>query len=326
MTKKKPCVVYIGRNNNSHDQKFIDALSRHFRVVEIFTQNLTTTTISNENFAEASLIVAGPLTDTISAIPLSVRLPVLGISHAYDLNIEFNHPDLKANIFRCTAIMSDCTHITSILRNTYSYTNKIYEIPWGCEQDYFSKVKVLFDQKPKILVTRNWLPLYRNDVIINSLKLLELKGIDFSCTFIGDGPLLEDQIENLDKRLELLDIRFLGHQSHVEIRNEMSDNWIYISAASSDGTSISLLEAMSAGMICIATDFPSNLEWIEHSKSGFIFPNGDSEALASMIEQVSTLSLQEKIRISKSAREITLKRGDWRKNQIAFTSVAIAMT
>ena len=105
----------------------------------------------------------------------------------------------------------------------------------------------------------------------------------------------------------------------------MSDNWIYISAASSDGSSISLLEAMSAGMICIATDFPSNLEWIEHSISGFIFPNGDSKALASIIEEISTLSHQEKIRIGNAAKEITLKRGDWRKNQKAFISTVIAM-
>ena len=317
--------MYIGRNKNVHDRRFIEVLSRHFSVVEIFTQDPTATPMANVKFAEASLIVAGPLTDAISAIPLSVRLPILGISHAYDLNIEFSHPDLEANILRCAAIMSDCAHITNILRDTYNYTNKIYEIPWGCEQDFFSKVKVSFDQKPKILVTRNWSPVYRNDVIINALELLKLREMDFSCTFIGDGPLLEDQIENLAERQESLNVRFLGHKNHAEIRNEMSDNWIYISAASSDGTSISLLEAMSAGMICIATDFPSNREWIDHSKSGFTFPNGNSEALASMIEQVSTLSLQEKIRISRAAREVTLKRGDWRKNQKAFTAIAIAM-
>lgn len=325
MTKKKLCVAYIGRNNNLHDRRFVEVLSRNFHVVEMFTEDSTATPFPEEKFVDVSLIVAGPLTDTISAIPLSVKLPILGISHAYDLNIEFSYPNLEANILRCAAIMSDCAHITNILRDTYNYPNKIHEIPWGCEQKYFSKTKVVFDDKLKILVTRNWSHVYRNDVIISSLELLELKGMDFSCTFIGDGPLLENQIQKLTKGEEPLNIRFVGNKRHDEIRNAMSDNWIYISAASSDGSSISLLEAMSAGMICIATDFPSNLEWIEHSISGFIFPNGDSKALASIIEEISTLSHQEKIRIGNAAKEITLKRGDWRKNQKAFISTVIAM-
>jgi len=113
-------------------------------------------------------------------------------------------------------------------------------------------------------------------------------------------------------------LRFLGHQNRLEIRNAMSNNWLYISAASSDGTSISLLEAMAAGMICITTDFPSNLEWIEHSISGFIFPDGDSEALAEWIGLVSSLSLEEKIKVGRAAKEIISKRGDWENNRKAF--------
>ena len=318
-------MAYIGRSNNIHDQRFIKTLSKNFKVLETYTQDLVSKSIPIDKFVDVSLIVAGPLTDAISAIPISVKVPILGISHAFDLHTEFDDPAIKGNIARCTAIMSDCRHITNILRETYDFTKKIYEIPWGCDRNYFSKVKIPFEKKLKILVTRNWYAIYRNDVIVNALKMLQLKMIAFTCTFIGHGPLLEDQIQNLDKMSESLDIRFLGHQSKAEIRNAMSDNWIYISAASSDGTSISLLEAMAAGMICIATDFPSNHEWIEHAISGFLFPNGDSEALATLIELILSLSTEEKMKISRTAKDIILKRGDWRHNQKAFIAAAIAM-
>lgn len=325
MTKKKKCVAYVGRSNNIHDQRFIKTLSKKFTVLEIYTKDLVSKSIPVDKFVNVSLIVAGPLTDAISAIPISVKVPILGVSHAFDLNSEFDDESIKRNIERCAAIMSDCRHITNTLRESYNFTGEIHEIPWGCDREYFSKVKVAFEQKIKILVTRNWFPLYRNEVIIDALKILELKKIDFNCTFIGHGPLLEEQIEKLDVLSKSSDIRFLGQKSKAGIRNVMSENWIYISAASSDGTSVSLLEAMAAGMICITTDFPSNHEWIEHSISGFMFPNGDSEALASLIEMISCLSTEEKLKIGRTAKDIVLRRGDWRNNQKSVIAAVVAM-
>ena len=76
-------------------------------------------------------------------------------------------------------------------------------------------------------------------------------------------------------------------------------------------------------MICITTDYPSNNEWIEHSISGFLFPNGDSEALASLIEHISSLRKEEKTEIRRKAQEIIRKRGDWKNNQQNFISAVI---
>ena len=320
MTKSKFSIVYIGRNNNLHDQRFVEVLSEIFEVREIYTQDLESISPRTGIFSNVVLVVAGPLTDAISAIPLGVKVPILGISHAFDLNIEYGDFPMLANIKRCTAIMSDCRHITNILREIYHFTGNIYEVPWGCDFDFFSKVEIQFVNEPKILVTRNWLALYRNKVIISALELIELKELEFNCTFIGDGPLLEKQMQDLQPLSITRKLRFLGRQNRLEIRNAMSNNWLYISAASSDGTSISLLEAMAAGMICIATDFPSNREWIEHSINGFIFPNGDSKALASLIELVSSLSVEEKLKISRAAKDIVQKRGDWNNNRNTFIS------
>jgi glycosyltransferase involved in cell wall biosynthesis len=320
LTKNKSSIVYIGRNNNVHDQRFVEVLSEIFEVREIYTQNSQLRSSQTEVFSNVILVIAGPLTDAVSAIPLEVKVPIFGISHAFDLNIEYGDFPILANIKRCKAIMSDCRHITNILREIYDFKGKIYEIPWGCDYDFFSKVDIQFENKPSILVTRNWFTPYRNEVIVSALESLELKEFEFECTFIGDGHLLEKQIQDLWQHSIKKKLRFLGHQNRLEIRNAMASNWLYISAASSDGTSISLLEAMAAGMICVTTDFPSNREWIEHSINGFTFPNGDSKALASLIELISSLSLEEKLEISRAAKDMVLKRGNWRNNQKTFIS------
>jgi len=322
---RKYSILYIGRHKKVHDFRFVEALLEVFEVQEIYTQELESKSLRVDMFLNIDLIIAGPLTDVISAIPPEINVPILGISHAFDLNIEYEDYPVLGNIERCEAIVSDCNHITKKLRNTYQYAKSIFEIPWGCDREYFSMTQIEFERKPKILVTRNWFPIYRNDLVLSALKMLDLKAIDFSCTFVGTGPLLEYHSRDFATISKTSSIRFLGYQDQKRIRDEMSDNWIYISAASSDGTSVSLLEAMAAGMICIVTDFPSNQEWIENSINGFTFPNGDHKALSLLIEKVSSLTLDEKIKISRAAKEVIARRGDWKENRKIFTSVVQTM-
>ena len=326
MNKKKNSIVYIGRSNNGHDQKFVRALSEIFKVDEIYLCNSERIPLQTEVFSNAVLVVAGPLTDAVSAIPTEVGVPILGISHAFDLNIEFEKFPMHANVARCKAIITDCRYISSMLQDTYKFQGKIYEIPWGCDQEFFSQAEIVFERKPKIIVTRNWFTNYGNETILAALKILELRNTEFECTFIGDGPLLENQKMNWNLLSESSKIRFLGRQDSSEIRDAMTDNWMYISAASSDGTSISLLEAMAAGMICITTDFPSNCEWLEHSISGFTFPIGDSLVLASLIEQVSLLGVEERKEITQAAERIITEKGNWVQNREMFKSAAIAVS
>ena len=87
MVNKKPLIVYIGRSNNIHDQRVVAALSETFEVRQIYTQDIESTPLHAGIFSNIKLIIAGPLTDAISAIPLEVKAPILGISLAFDLNI-----------------------------------------------------------------------------------------------------------------------------------------------------------------------------------------------------------------------------------------------
>jgi glycosyltransferase involved in cell wall biosynthesis len=58
---------------------------------------------------------------------------------------------------------------------------------------------------------------------------------------------------------------------------------VYISASHSDGTSISLLEAFATGTPVIVPDIPGNREWVTPGENGWLFPDGDVQALASTI-------------------------------------------
>ena len=308
-------IAYIGREQNVHDKLFVSILERDFNVIQMFTSRLLKLQFDEMSFEKCSLIVAGPLTDAISAIPESISLPIIGVSHGFDINLESQNTELKTNINRCCNIIADCNYVREILNGRYLFTKEVQLMPFGCDYEFFENVIPDYKSEPRILVTRNWFPVHSNEVIITSLELLMKSKTRFDCTFIGDGPLLTEKVREISLRTGFSTIKFCGTMSKTDIRDEMTKNWLYVSAADSDGTSVSLLEAMSSGMICITSDFPSNLEWIQHGYSGFIFERKDSVSLSALIQEICSIPLAEKKLIGERARLTAKTRGDWLVNR-----------
>jgi glycosyltransferase involved in cell wall biosynthesis len=95
---------------------------------------------------------------------------------------------------------------------------------------------------------------------------------------------------------------------------------LYISASHSDGTSISLLEAMACGRPALVSDIPGNREWITPGENGWLFPDGDADALAQSI----ILAIKERDKLAemgKAARNLAQQRADWEKNFQTMLSV-----
>jgi glycosyltransferase involved in cell wall biosynthesis len=88
----------------------------------------------------------------------------------------------------------------------------------------------------------------------------------------------------------------------------------YVSCAKSDGSSISLLEAMSTGLPVIVTDIPSNREWVSEPENGYLAPAGSPQGVADRMLQVAKLTPQEREEISERNRRVVAKRADWDKN------------
>jgi glycosyltransferase involved in cell wall biosynthesis len=100
---------------------------------------------------------------------------------------------------------------------------------------------------------------------------------------------------------------------------QMAD--LYVSASHSDGSSISLLEAMACGSPVLVSDIPGNREWvpplppggIEGGQVGWLFPDGDADALAQAIlhavEQRHHLP-----EMGRRARALAEQRADWKQN------------
>ncbi len=310
-------VVYIGETKGIHDLRFIKAIGERFQLDSFFLSE--NGDLENIDYSQYDLIVAAPLTRPISVIPISIQIPIVGISLAYDLNSESPKSALSANLQKCSFIICDCHYICDKLINEYGINQKrVGVIAYGCDLDLFVAKSLKTFNELNLLVTRNWFPTHSNRIIIDALQRLHNEGMDLKCTFVGDGPELQESKKELNKKSIKSNLSFLGSKSPIEISHQMGIHEIYISASQSDGSSVSLMEALASGMICVVSNFPSNLEWIKDRYSGFLFQNGSEESLANTLKEVLALDPQALATIGERARKIAVEKANWGNNKIEF--------
>lgn len=312
--------LYLGEVNGVHDQRFLEVIKEKFEVDTIFRSDLTN--FESSSFAKYDLIIAVPLTGTISRIPKSIEIPIVGVSLAYDVNSINLSDELRANIQRCKFVICDCRYIQDKMIAEYAIDReKISIIPYGCDLELFQFKRQRNFEKPNILVTRNWYPIHSNQIIISALQLLHDEGLDFACTFVGNGPELQGAIDKVTKSSMNSKISFVGSKSPKAIVELMNESNFYISASSSDGSSVSLMEALATGMICIVSDFPSNHEWIEHQQSGFLFQNESVNSLSNTIREVLEVRPEVLASVGDIGIEVAKTKANWAKNRVDFVRV-----
>ena len=318
MPTETASIIYLGQGPTVHDLRFLSALKSRWPTRELFFP------YQEEQFREIvkednpRVIIAGPLNQVISSIPSDIDLPIIGMSHAFDVNFPNDNIDVGSNLQRCSMIITDCKTIHEKIINDYSYSGLTEIIPYGCDYSFFSRIKTTLENKLKILVTRNWTKVHNNMLVLEALVLLSEMGVDFHCSFVGDGPILEEGKAYAKKNLLDCQYTFFGRRNQSEISALMELNWVYLSASESDGSSVSLLESMSAGMICLVSSFPSNIEWISHKKTGFIFKNFEASDLAHQLKSIAQSSKPLLTQIGNRSKQRVSIEGNWEINKEKF--------
>lgn len=115
------------------------------------------------------------------------------------------------------------------------------------------------------------------DILIQSISEICYPGTDFLVWLIGDGPLKEDLLNQVNT-LDLSDIiHFWGYQKDIPSLLKASD--IYVLPSRYEGMSFALLEGMAAGLPCVVTKVGENYKLINHGEHGLVVPVEDSSSL-----------------------------------------------
>ena len=299
------------------------------------------------------IVQAGPLQRSALLAALAGARSLVSMSWGYDLLFDAGRSRWWQQATRYTlqhsaAMVGDCDTIRRLAVSYGMPSERIVTFPWGIDLAHFSPgadAKTQDVTPPgagpsnpfTILSTRSWEPIYGVDVIARAFALAARQRPELRLVMLGNGSqagllrqifLSEGLIGGGAEASGGERVIFPGQVGFNDLPRYYRSADLYIAATHSDGTSISLLEAMACGLPVLISNIPGNREWMapagtageEHRveggaefQNGWLFPDGNVQALAQAIIQAAA-DRERLQRMGNAARTIAEERADWNKN------------
>lgn len=277
---------------------------------------------------QPDVIHAGPVpTVALLAAFSRRRCPLVSMSWGSDLLMDaarsrWDRWCARAALQRSGAMLADCQAVADAAAALGFPRERMVLFPWGVDLTHFHpgaaddlRERRGWQDAFVLLSVRSWEPIYGVDVLARAFVLAAREAPELRLALLGGGSqagLLRKIFENAG----VSDRVFFGGRVGNEDLPEMyraAD--LYVSTSHSDGSSVSLLEAMACGKPALVSDIPGNREWVTPGENGWWFPDGDVAALAQRMVEAAHVSAEKRVRMGANARSIAEARADWSQNQ-----------
>jgi glycosyltransferase involved in cell wall biosynthesis len=247
---------------------------------------------------------------------------VIGLSWGFDLH-ELNAAHNTAWLSQLAGIIVDSQPTWEIARSAGIPQDHIVMIPWGINlSSFIPHREPASDPRLRILTLRAHEHLYSVETVINAIKILQNRGHEYELIIGNTGSLTSD-LKRQVANLELQHVNFIGKVKESELPRYFNEADVYVSAARTDGTSVTLLQAMCMKVPVVVSDSPGNIALLTSTGDepespitntlGTLFRTDDAQSLAdALISLRSDQSLlQKKV---DAAWEYVQINADWNRN------------
>lgn len=148
--------------------------------------------------------------------------------------------------------------------------------------------------------------------VIKALAILEKKGYTFKYKLVGSGN--KTFLTEKSKQYGFKNIEFIGSIPHNSIYDFFNDIDIYIHPSYTEGLCRSLIEAISVGCPCIASNAGGNIELVDKE---YIYKKGNVNQLCEKIIEIlsnDNLVKQSKLNMERSKKFLSSNLDSIRKN------------
>lgn len=279
-----------------------------------------------------NLIHAGPIQTCAFLAVLTGFHPILTMSWGFDLMEEVNrniwwkiitHYTLRHS----TMFISDAEITRQKAINHGMNPNRTVVFPWGVDLKHFSPAvsKLANTDVFTLFCNRSWEPRYGVDVLARAFVKVAKQNNNISLLLLGGGSQADEIHQIIEDSGVSKRVTFAGFIAQTELPHYYQKADLYISPSHIDGSSVSLMEGLACGLPCLVSDIPANREWITQGNNGWLFPDGDVDALAKSILQVYE-QRRMLMSIRKAARKTAEVKADWERNfKILLNAYEMAM-
>jgi glycosyltransferase involved in cell wall biosynthesis len=278
------------------------------------------------------LVLAGPIQRSAFLTALAGFRPLVSMSWGYDLLQDASRNATwdwatRFTLKHSAAMVGDCHTIRQLAVSYGMPDERIVTFPWGVDLEHFTPadkghpvqaVPAGSEMPFTLLSTRSWEPIYGVETIARAFVKAAGEHPELRLAMLGNGSqasLLHRILATggLNTASAYPRLLFPGQIKYADLPRYYRSADLYISASHSDGTSISLLEAMACGCPVLVSDIPGNREWLQPGENGWLFPDGDVQALGQAILQ----AVEQRQRLPEmglAARKTAELRADWKLN------------
>ena len=162
---------------------------------------------------------------------------------------------------------------------------KIIVAPIGVDTNLLAYVEP--SRRPgtgQIICTRAHREAYDHATLVRAMRRLKDRGVRCRLLFTNRMEVESTKALVREHGVEGI-VAFRDGYQYEELPGLLAAADVYVSSSKTDGTSQSLLEALSTGTFPVASDIVANRPWVEHGKNGYLFPVGDDVALAERLAE-----------------------------------------
>jgi glycosyltransferase involved in cell wall biosynthesis len=267
-------VAYITPGGSVHDEQWLKKLRQYFEVV-------------TRPDLDVDIVQSGPIAyhSTFGEnVALMNKCPFVMMSWGFDV-LETKpgfSPSLYEDALRCIVKAADAFICDSnVVRDKLLHLRQgdpppIIQFPWGVDLEMFSPN---LDPSTDVFIARE-----------RGLSVIQ------RAFAIADKPW------------------FTTRMRHTSMPAQYRVSRAYICASPSDGSSVSLLEAMACGLPAIVSDIAGNREWVTHGVNGWLCKHDDPQAFADAIVECASMSVAERKQMGEANRAVVEARADWHAN------------
>ena len=273
---------------------------------------------------EPDVIHAGPIQLTAFMTALAGFHPLVSMSWGSDMLLGarrgYGRWAARFTLSRSDVFVCDCDAVRQMALKMGVPGDRIVVFPWGVDLTHFSPreddhLRSLLGWGDSFIVlsTRAWECLTGVDLLVEGFLRAAKAEPRLRLLLLGNGS-LRPQIYKRIQEYNMSDRVYMpGQVQYTDLPIYYHAADLYLSASTSDGSSVSLMEALACGCPALVSDIPGNREWVEPEKHGWWFRVGDvadlERTLLQAVAQEDRLAA-----MGKAARKLAEQRADWNQN------------
>ncbi|MCW5875563.1 MAG: glycosyltransferase [Anaerolineales bacterium] len=334
-------ILYVSEQYGPHDQRFLAAISEAghqalfwgAKADEVKGHALPESVSFAEGELHATIHDFQP--DVVHAGPLHTRAyqaaqtgfhPLVAMSWGSDIlhtarRNWFARRRVRKALRAADVLIADCQAVADAAAELAFPVERIVQFPWGVDLQRFNpaggdgglRARLGWEDAFVVLHLRAWEALYGSEVVLRAFLALAPSQPRLRLLMPGGGSLAA-RFESLLARSGLAErVHLPGAVPQADLPAYYRAADLYLSASHSDGSSVSLIEALASGLPVAVSDIPSNREWVQQ---GWFFPVGNQDALAAAI--LSAMNSEDLPQAAQTARRIAEERADWSRNKLGL--------